>query len=264
MGKVIPFSGLPDYLARLRRTSSQSIQATILDTNVLITSAYEVREEHGEVARMLDTLVSNEYRLLATVNTKAEFLEFQRRLLLTENLLDAVDEHSKLKVPKAARAKILSLKGTLSSTVASDPERDFVFNEPQLKKIKQEFSAGDHSGQNGWLELCDLFLAGRIQAAETELMGRGIEYVSQHEPSQKEIFDAKIDWPDAILLSEKTGASFSDSMILNAFRCSRCPFIVSQDFDVGYAVLADPKMKDAVMPDRLAAEYRHYHFEKQG
>ena len=49
-------------------------------------------------------------------------------------------------------------------------------------------------------------------------------------------------------------------MILNAFQCSHCPFIVSMDFDVGYAVLADARSKDTIMPDRLAAEYCHYHF----
>ena len=233
MGAVVPFSDLPDYLKRIEKAESRPIKATILDTNVLITAAYEVRDEHGDVTRMLDTLVSNGYRLFATVNTKAEFLEFQRRLILTENLLDSIDENSKVKLPKSARARILSLKGTVSSATASDPEKDFIFSDPQLKKIKKEFSAGDHSGQSGWLELCRLFLAGRIRSAESELADRGIEYISQHESSQKDLFHARIDRPLAVLLSEKTGVSFSDSMILNAFQWSRCPFIVSMDFDVG-------------------------------
>src|SRR5690606_34433412 len=123
-------------------------------------------------------------------------------------------------------------------------------------------SAGDHSGHQGWLEICKLFLDTRLQSVADELENRGIEYISQHEGSQKEIFHTYIDWPDAIAISEKSGVSFSDSMILNAFQCSHCPFIVSKDFDVGYAVLADHQLKDAVMPDKMAREFRHYHFAK--
>ena len=29
---------------------------------------------------------------------------------------------------------------------------------------------------------------------------------------------------------------------------------------MGYAVLSDPKMKDVIMPDRIAKEFKNYHF----
>lgn len=173
-----------------------------------------------------------------------------------------VDEHSKVRVPRSARAKISTLKDSLRTSVEADPDRDFIFNDVHLKKIKKEFSAGTHSGKIGWLEICQTCLTGRLQELEQELLDTGVEYVSQHGPSQADLFHTKIDWPDAISITEKTGPSFSDSMILNAFQCSHCPFIVSMDFDIGYSVLADDKMKDAVMPDRITNEYRHYHFNE--
>jgi hypothetical protein len=74
--------------------------------------------------------------------------------------------------------------------------------------------------------------------------------------TQKHLFDKIIDWPEAVEMREASDVSFSDSMILNAFQCSRCPFIVSRDFDIGYAVLADAQLKDAVMSDRMARKYR--------
>lgn len=52
-------------------------------------------------------------------------------------------------------------------------------------------------------------------------------------------------------------------MILNAFQCSRFPFIVSADFDLGYAALASKILKDVVMPDRIAKKYREYHFAEE-
>jgi hypothetical protein len=32
------------------------------------------------------------------------------------------------------------------------------------------------------------------------------------------------------------------------------------DFDVGYAALSDPHMKDVIAPDQLYREFRNYHF----
>src|SRR3989338_9204037 len=114
MGKVVGFSELPEYLSQLDKEGA-TFKATILDTNVLITSSYEVRDDFYDVVKVLDTLSGHGFRFFATVNTRAEFLEFHRRLILTENLLDSIDEHSKLKLPTHARAKIQSLKGSLKA-----------------------------------------------------------------------------------------------------------------------------------------------------
>ena len=62
-------------------------------------------------------------------------------------------------------------------------------------------------------------------------------------------------------IAETTCLGLSDAMIINAFRCSRFPFIVSSDFDIGYAVLASRELKDVVMPDSVAKKYRDYHFD---
>lgn len=258
MGRVIGFSELPQYLNSLGLPPER--RATILDSNILITLTYDVRDDYEDVCGAVQVLEESGYRLFATVNTKAEYLEYQRRIVLTEALLDAVDEHSDIKLPRKAKARISTLKGSIKTAAQADPDRDIIFGDVHLKKIKREFSAGNHSGKIGWMEFCTEFLAGKLQAIENGLERSGIEYVSQHQPSQKDIFHSLIDWPDAMRVCETTGASFSDSMILNAFRCSHCPFIVSRDFDIGYAVLADKGLKDAIMPDRMAREYRHYHF----
>lgn len=49
-------------------------------------------------------------------------------------------------------------------------------------------------------------------------------------------------------------------MILNALKSSKLFFIVTLDFDIGYAALSDPNMKDVVVPDRLFKEFKNYHF----
>lgn len=235
-------------------------KGAILDTNILISASYDLRESHTDIIEVLDILQERSYRAFATVNTRSEYLEFQRRLILTENLLDMVDEFATVNLPRTAKAKIQTLKGSLKTSVAADPDKDEVFNESQLKKIKKEFSAGPHSGQKNWLELCDIFLKSKIAAEDQALMDRGVEYISPHDESQKDLFDASLGWPTAIGICEKTGTAFSDSMILNALKASKLSFIVTLDFDIGYAALSDPDMKDVVVPDRLRKEYRRYHF----
>lgn len=260
MGKVIPFSEIESYLSSIEKSDTH--KGTILDTNILISASYEVRDSHTDVIEVLETLQQKNYRLFATVNTRSEYLEFQRRLILTENLFDLADEFSTLKIPKAAKAKIQTLKGSLRTSLAADSEKDEVFNESQLKKIKKTFSAGPHSGQKGWLELCSLYLKNQIELADRDLIDRGVTYVSPNDKAQSDFFEAGMNWQGAISVCEKTGTAFSDSMILNALKSSKFFFVVTLDFDIGYAALSDPNMKDVIVPDRLYKEYRNYHFAR--
>jgi len=120
---------------------------------------------------------------------------------------------------------------------------------------------GRFSGNAGWLAICEEFLANTLDEAENNLSDMGIEYISQHDPGQKDLFSREIDWLDAKRIAERTCLGLSDAMILNAFQCSHFPFIVSTDFDISYAVLASKELKNVVMPDSVAKKYRDYHFE---
>ncbi len=258
MGQVIPFSKIEFYLTGLEKQGAP--KGTILDTNILISASYEMRDSHAEVIKLWEILQFKNYQLFATVNTRSEYLEFQRRLILSESLFDATDDFSEYKISSRARAKIQTLKGSLKSSMISDPEKDEVFNEAQLKKIKKEFSAGSHSGQKGWLEICDAFLKNRLAIADKSLIDRGVLYISPNEASQVNLFNTAIGWDNAINICEFSGTAFSDSMILNALKSSKLLFIVTLDFDIGYAALSDPNMKDVVVPDRLYKEFKNYHF----
>lgn len=135
MGRVIPFSEIELYLNSIEKMDP--IKGTILDTNILISASYELRDLHHEVVNLWEVLQKRNYRLFATVNTRSEFLEFQRRLILTENLFDITNATSKVKISQRAKAKIQTLKGSLTTSVLADSEKDQVFNESQLKKIKK-------------------------------------------------------------------------------------------------------------------------------
>ncbi len=54
----------------------------------------------------------------------------------------------------------------------------------------------------GWLKLCEIILKGKLDEAETALFKSGIGYISQHKPDQTNLFDKKIDWPDARTIAQ--------------------------------------------------------------
>ena len=66
MGRVIPFSEIETYLASIAGTDVH--KGTILDTNILISAGYEVRDSHQGVVDLLEILLNAGYRLFATVN----------------------------------------------------------------------------------------------------------------------------------------------------------------------------------------------------
>lgn len=259
MGRVIPFSEASSYIDALH--ASDSAVHAILDTNILAALTYEVKPNHETVTDLMFQLENKGVGLFATVNTKQEFVDFHRRLLLTETLLDITDAHSKVKIHREAKQQIQRAHASIMSrhkTHGSDP----IFSDTQIKDIKREFSAGSHSGHMGWLTFCTVYLRSQLLDIEQRLEDRGITYLSPNDPAQASFFTTSpLRWPDAIGLVCHTGISMTDAMILNCLRSSVCQFVVSTDFDLGFAVLADTTFNKAVvMPDDICREFRYYHF----
>lgn len=236
---------------------SDYFAGAFLDTNILVSMSYEIKKEHDSVFEILDLAAEFDINFFVTVTTKSEFIEFQWRLLMTEGLIDLVDAHSEVKITRAAKAAIDSATGSMRANVArgSDP----VFTDIQLKNIKRSFSASEHSGSMGWLKVCKHILSGRLSHVENYLIEQGVSYISPH-VGKDEIYEKQPEWGDAIHISEATNLSVSDSMILNALEATKCPFVISLDFDIGYAALSGSIKKDVVMPDEQAKDFRNFHF----
>ena len=66
MGRVIAFSEFDSYL---RAISTDFVNATILDTNILISLTYEIKSDFEEATEFLDTLLERNFQIFTTVNT---------------------------------------------------------------------------------------------------------------------------------------------------------------------------------------------------
>ena len=154
MGRVIAFSEFTAYYEPLRGRA-EFARGTIIDTNILIALTYEVNSNNEDSVRFFESALAPEldrgFRLFTTVNTRSEYLDFYRRLIMTENLRDIVDEKLSWKPPAKARTQIQYQSGILKrrEQQGGDP----VFNDTQIKGIKSAFSAGRHSGHEGWISL---------------------------------------------------------------------------------------------------------------
>ena len=121
MGRVIAFSEFDDYYKALKKTDL--VSGTILDTNILISLTYEVKSDYEEIADFVDSLIDQKFLLFTTVNTKSEFLDFHRRLIVTEHLRDLLDAAPGYRLSSAERAQIQVQSGQLKrqEQQGSDP-----------------------------------------------------------------------------------------------------------------------------------------------
>ena len=103
MGRVVAFSGFNSYLTSLKNKGID-VEGTILDANVIITLTYSAKKFHKRISEFIEKkIVDNGIALYTTVNTTQEYLEFYRRLLLTEGLKRALHTGSKINIPDKER-----------------------------------------------------------------------------------------------------------------------------------------------------------------
>ena len=251
MGRVIRFSEFDDYLNEHRK-NGVPVDGTILDANVIITLNYEPKRFHTRTFEFVkNKLQKEQIALYTTVNTTQEYLDFYRRLLLTEGLRTAISPNSDFGDLPNKKKQAIKAQSSILHNREVHQGAEAVFNDREIKKIREVFF---HSGMAGiilWKGLCDYYLKKHLQMEFKALEKLSISYLSMYKDDQKEIFTKKITWDEAIDVCSDIGAGFSDSMILNALQCTTLPFAVSLDSDLAYSVMANPILKDVVMPDEL-------------
>ena len=98
MGRVIAFSEFSSYLNDLSKGTSEFVRGTILDTNILISLTYEIKSDNDAVIDFVDALDDHGIELFTTVNTRSEYLDFNRRMTMTERLRGMLVESSKWEI----------------------------------------------------------------------------------------------------------------------------------------------------------------------
>jgi len=243
----------------------------VIDSNILIANYDETHSNHEIVREFLEEIDEiAEVTFFTTVTTKAEFLDYQRKRLLTEGLFDLVDEYSKdVQLSAESRAAITSAKGRRNkrqgdeeAKVSKDHEHEFdtrvsYLTDNEIKEIKKKFRARDVEKETGWLKVCETFLKWKLLEQE-KLINQFCVYLSPHKPEQISLFhDTSVDWTKATAISGESGMGFSDSLILNMLLHTKIDFILTLDFDMVYAATVSADNKSVVLPDSKLGAYKY-------
>jgi predicted nucleic acid-binding protein len=255
MQSVLPFSALKNHsIVNLK-------EGAIVDSNILIAAMYDPHSFYEEACDLLRELRDNQIPLFATVTVRTEYLDFARRILLTEKLMDVYSDSRKYKLSERVKTELKKHKTWIDIEAAKSSLP--VLTDTRLKDCKQVFDPNNHSGKLGWLKFCEAFLADKLlkhwQIIEESF---GINYLQLRGLESEQFLNKAIDWKDMYLVIEKTGISSHDAMIINAFMTSKFSAIFTADFDVAYSVAAEKNVnKVCFIPDSLYQRVKKMKFE---
>lgn len=246
MSACCPFSEIDILLAK----STTKPQGSVVDTSFLIAIADREHSFHEDAQFIFEKLVEHQIPLYVSVSARAEFIDFQRRVVLTETLMDMLSPKSKWKISLAARNVLMSQKGWIDNQARQD-ESPYL-TDSRIKLCKQVFAPRNHSGQIGWVKLCQEFLAGRLATSWENLVeDLALNYVDMRSSDSKNLFRKELCWESMYRLAEESGMGSNDAMILNLLDSSIFPFVITMDFDLAYGVMLSAPDKTALVPDNL-------------
>lgn len=245
MGNVIPYSDVDMFFR-----SISNPKGCLIDTNFLISLTEENHKFHEDSVFIYEKLTQYQIPAYITVSVRTEFVDYQRRIKMTETLMDMLSPTSKWKASEAIKRVLRSNRGWIDNQAAKDDLP--VLSDSRLKEIKQAFLPKTQSGQIGWVEFCKEHLSGQLlkmwQQVEDAL---GINYVELRASESQKFLENDLNWKTMYTLSEETCLGSNDAMILNVLNSSIFPFVVSSDYDMAYGILMSGESKSILVPDSL-------------
>ena len=241
MGRVIPFSKL---------ASEAEKTGCFLDTNFLISLLHPDHGFNQDAKNLFEVMVEYEIELFITHTIRAEFLDFQRRYLLTKKLEDVSNSIGIWSTKTSSFFK--NLAETEIKNIKSGDIK--ILTDAQVKNLRRKVYPNSSRALVGWVSFCKFFLNKEMSKAWNEIEEIGINYLNLREAEvagDKEYLHKKIEWEDLVDVIGASGIGAHDGMILNAFNCSNFDFIVSTDLDIAYSIKHSSHNKTAVIPDSL-------------
>ncbi|HMN69753.1 MAG TPA: hypothetical protein PKC28_14515 [Bdellovibrionales bacterium] len=242
---ALPFSDIDLYLK-----SIQGDIGCIADTSYLIALGDKDHRLHEDALFMHEKLAEFSVRIFVSVTVRSEFIDFHRRMTLTETLLGMLPSSSKWRISEAVRRELNSQKKWINSQL--DSGNDPYLTDSRIKDCKQIFLPKSQSGQIGWVELCKEYLSGELLAAWDKIVDTAqLHYIDMRADDSKDLFRKELRWESMYQLAEESGMGSNDAMILNILNSSVFPFVITMDFDLAYGVMLSAKDKTALVPDNL-------------
>jgi hypothetical protein len=245
MPSALPFSEVDHYLASIPNDIG-----CLVDTSFLIAVNDTENSFHEDAIFLQERLADRGVRLFVSVTARSEFIDYHRRVIVTETLMDMLAPSSKWKISTAVRDVLQKQKGWIDNQSRSENEP--YFTDYRIKVCKQAFLPRTQSGKIGWTEFCREYLSGRLLTAWTGISeALQLQYVDMRDGGSKDLLRKNLRWEDMYRLAEESALGSQDAMILNLLDASIFPFLVTMDFDLAYGVMLSAPDKTALVPDNL-------------
>jgi predicted nucleic acid-binding protein len=249
LATILPFSTLADNIS-----SKSDYKKALLDTCALISFSHDTNEFHDETLALFAILKRAGVKIFSNVNIRSEFIDYQRRIIVTE-ALTAIGGQVK------GIFKNTDLAKRIKAHVANVHKRaesgnPLVLNDSNIKQFKKLISISHGGIKNIWLNFCANNLAGRLEQTFDIVQDvLKLSYLSMRKGAMSPEVISEVTWDNMYSISEKTGLGVDDSMILNMFNSTDIPILVTTDFDLVYASAIEQDTKLVFCPNRIYADF---------
>ena len=254
MATIIPFSEISKHI-NIKTESKKAL----IDTCALIAFSHGASEFSDETEQLFEVLRKENFQVYTNVNIRSEFLDYQRRIIVTEALTSIVGQIEGLSSFSELYKKLKAHTAQVHKKAKAD--KPLVLNDSDIKRFKKLLSFEHREIKNVWMKFCTDNLENTLQRT-FEIIEKilKLKYLSVRKGENSSEVTGDVSWERMYKISESSALGINDAMILNMFESTNIPILVTTDFDVIYSGAISKNHQLIFCPDRIYQNYKENFF----
>ena len=155
MGICAPFSEIDQLVAKTSGPLS-----CLADSSFLVTLSDKDHAAHEDAQFLGEKFGEYDAKIFVSVTARSEFIDYHRRVIITEALMGMLAPTSPWRISAAIRSELKTQQGWLDNQPRKGNEP--YLSDSRIKICKQAFLPHTQSGHIGWIELCKEYLGEKL------------------------------------------------------------------------------------------------------
>ncbi len=187
--------------------------------------------------------------VFTNVTIRSEFIELHRRVMIPEGLGDLATSGNLIVANLKNELKVVQTQLS-KSRIDGKPLK---FAARKIAEWREQLSAHQIDGRDGWELFCRDYLQGKIEPIWTDTCSAlNVSFVSTRSGESQGWLTSDLSWEQMVGYVGQFGLGSSDAMILNLFMSSSFGGLVTADRDLIYAFTKlAPNDRFIIIPDSL-------------
>lgn len=208
----------------------------LADTGFLYGASYMDDLFYKPAQEVFEILEEQNIPVHTNVIGRMEFVDLVFRKQLTIgaiSLFESLNSHTEHKNLFDFLKKIRD-----DNTTAKRNKHSYKIGENQLKKLRSKIETS--AGSAGWKSFCSKY-AGQMLLNEWKILEEelGLYFIEVLEGQTSELIPNPLHWSDMIHTMGELGIRGPDAMIINLFKCSSLPLLITTDNDFNFKDIDD-------------------------